>query len=807
MVHRAGLRAAFAARGAILRRVTVLPRRGAAALCTPARRDLVIVVALFVLMLALDLRVSVFERVATVLQQHAHLQLDAVAFAFMLLPFFLAVFTWRRWSELHREVRRRDSAERTTQQAALSLHIRESLLDQVRSAVVTVDATDAITYWNRYAEVLYGWTADEVLGRSIMDLLVPAGEAQLAEQIRAALQSTGHWEGELLTERQDGLRFPTFLSLAALTATDGTFTGVAAVSQDLTLQKQTEQALRESEGSFRVLFADNPLPMWVYDLATLTFLEVNDAAVAHYGYTRADFLGMQLSDMQPEAAPAIPLAMVQGGRMGLVRAGQGQHRLKDGRVIDVEVSSHRVPFGNRAGALVVAQDITERLQLAEQLQRQAFSDTLTGLPNRALCLDRLAHAVARLERHAQPLALLFLDLDRFKRVNDTLGHAVGDALLVAAAERLQACVRTGDTVARLGGDEFTVLLEEVTSPAQAQQVAASVVLAFQQPFVVAEQELYVTASVGVACTQQTDVTGQELLRQADVALYQAKAGGRACALLYDPAMDTNTEARLGLENDLRRAVERQQLVLHYQPDVDLATGQVTGVEALVRWQHPRLGLVPPLEFIPLAEETGLILPIGQWVLKEACRQAVAWRRAQPQLQPLVMSVNLSARQLEAPGFIEEVAAVLAESGLPPACLRLELTETAVMRRVEEMIPLLHKLKALGVQLAIDDFGTGYSSLSHLARFPVDTLKVDQSFVRQMGSDAGTTAIVQATIALAHALHMEVTAEGIEQPDQLLQLRRQHCDRGQGFYFARPLSAAAVAELLTSMLPHIVTRSA
>ena len=688
----------------------------------------------------------------------------------------------------------------------------ELILEAAGDGIYGVDLQGKPTFANPAAAQMLDRELDELLATSPHELMGHGGaDGALFEQAGCAIcaaandgRSSPIQEGTL--QRRDGSRFPIEYVVTPVWDHERPG-GVVVAFQDITARKQAEESLKKSESGFRLLFADNPHPMWVYDAETLGFLEVNDAAVDHYGYKRAEFLAMRITELHPEEDVPALLADVARTRTGLQRGRQWRHRLKDGEVLDVETSSHRVQFAARPAVLAVAQDVTERVRLAQQLERQAFTDPLTGLPNRPLFMDRLAHAVERAQTQARPMAVLFVDLDRFKLVNDTLGHAAGDALLVAAAERLHTCVGTGDTVARIGGDEFIVLLEEISGPAAALEAAERLVSAFQQAFCVADREFYVTVSVGVACRAEDNGTAEELLREADVALYQAKASGRSCALAYDPVMNTETAERLGLEADLRRAIERGEFVLHYQPDVDLESGRIRGVEALVRWQHPERGLVPPGEFIPLAEETGLILPIGRWVLREACRQAALWRREQPRVEQLVMSVNLSARQLQDPEFVNQVARVLEETGLPPHCLLLELTETTVMRRVEEMIPLLQALKGLGVQLAIDDFGTGYSSLSHLARFPVDTLKVDQSFVRRLSADAGTAAIVEATIALAHALNMEVTAEGIEIPEQLLRLQRQHCDRGQGFYFSHPLPATDVAELFADPLPRSLVRSA
>jgi len=443
------------------------------------------------------------------------------------------------------------------------------------------------------------------------------------------------------------------------------------------------------------------------------------------------------------------------------------------------------------GIVVNARDVTERELFRERLTHQAFHDPLTGLPNRGLFMDRLEHALAGTGRGRPPVAVMFLDLDRFKVVNDSLGHAVGDALLSGVGKRLSDCMRPGDTVARLGGDEFAVLLDEMASPDDGIRVAERIIALFKQPLLLAGHEVFAATSIGLAVSNIRHNRPADLLQEADIALYAAKGAGRGCYAVFDSSMNASARERLDLETDLRRAVERDQLRLHYQPEMDVATGAIVAMEALVRWQHPRHGLMSPDQFIPLAEESGLILPVGQWVLREACRQAVEWQRSRAPEARLVMSVNLSARQLQQPDLLASVAGVLTETGMDPSQLRLEITETAAMQDVESTIAKLQSLKELGVGLAMDDFGTGYSSLSYLRRFAVDTVKVDRSFVRDLGSDAGTAAVVQAVTTLAHFLGMTVTAEGVETAEQLACASAVHCDRVQGYFCARPRTALEV----------------
>ena len=445
------------------------------------------------------------------------------------------------------------------------------------------------------------------------------------------------------------------------------------------------------------------------------------------------------------------------------------------------------------GVVENVRDITERKLLEEQLAHQAFYDALTGLPNRTLFMDRLGHALARAARRTTRTAVLFLDVDGFKLINDSLGHGVGDHMLVTVGQRLITSLRPGDTVARFGGDEFTVLLEDIAEPGDALRVAERIIDGLRQPFSVEGRDIFITASIGITLSTARDTPARagDLVREADIALYQAKAAGKARAVLFAPSMNTSAVERLDLATELRQAVARRELRVYYQPEVDLDTGAVVGMEALLRWQHPRHGLVGPADFIPLAEETGLIIPVGGWVLEEACRQARLWQALRPADPPLVVSVNLSARQLQQPDLVEQATRVLRETGLAPSALQLEITESAMMLDTESTIATLRALKEMGVRLAIDDFGTGYSSLSYLQRFPVDTLKIDRSFIKEVSCDPGAAAIVRAVTTLAHALGIEVTAEGIETEEQLARVRALRCDRGQGYYFSEPLPSDAL----------------
>jgi diguanylate cyclase (GGDEF)-like protein/PAS domain S-box-containing protein len=455
----------------------------------------------------------------------------------------------------------------------------------------------------------------------------------------------------------------------------------------------------------------------------------------------------------------------------------------------------RLVVSGEEEVLAIVRDNTTRKELERQLAHQAFHDGLTGLPNRVLFMDRLSHALVRAARSRRAVAVLFLDLDRFKVINDSLGHDVGDQVLIAVSQQLARTIRAGDTVARLGGDEFTVLLEDIADPSEARAVAERIMAALQTPFALAGHEVCITTSIGIAFSAAGQTGAEDLVRDADAAMYRGKSTGKARYEIYDSTMHARALERLQLEEELRHGIERGELRVHYQPKIELATGRIAGVEALVRWQHPDRGLISPADFVALAEETGLILPLGRWVLAEACRQARCWQDRYPDRPPLTVSVNLSVRQFQHPSLVEDVARVLRQTGLEPGRLVLEITEGIVMEAAEASSAALQRLKDLGVRLAIDDFGTGYSSLSYLKRFPVDMLKIDRSFVDGLGRDPGDAAIIHAVTGLAHTLGLKVTAEGIETADQLVRLRLAGCDLGQGYYFSRPLPIEAVDALL------------
>jgi len=466
------------------------------------------------------------------------------------------------------------------------------------------------------------------------------------------------------------------------------------------------------------------------------------------------------------------------------------------------VSTTKLPLRDRKGNIIgtygISRDISERKKAEEQLQRRAFYDPLTALPNRALFLDRLQHLFHRTRRALgnQLFALLYLDLDRFKAINDSMGHQAGDELLIGTARRLERCLRPGDTLARLGGDEFTVLLDAVNSEADATGVAERIHEELSAPIIVRGYEMFTSVSVGIAMSSAGYEHPEDMLRDADTAMYRAKAAGRARHQVFAGDMHQRAVSSLRLETDLRRALQRREIVPYYQPIVNLDDGEVVGFEALARWRHPSLGLLPPDLFIPVAEETGLVGAIGDWMLTESCRQAREWQRSDPRWSALGMSVNVSGRQLLQGDLAADVKRALGASGLDPKCLTLEITESALMHNLNAGAGMVQRLHAMSVGLHLDDFGTGYSSLAYLHSFPVDALKVDRSFVNRMDRAPQQSTIVKAIVSLAHNLGMEVIAEGVETPAQADALRALGCRRGQGFLFSQPLPADEAKLLLS-----------
>ncbi len=466
--------------------------------------------------------------------------------------------------------------------------------------------------------------------------------------------------------------------------------------------------------------------------------------------------------------------------------------------IDDTVSPIHDHNGEGTGAVIVFRDVSAAQVMARQLTHSAQHDFLTGLPNRMLLNDRIDQAIALAPRHSNQVAVLFLDLDGFKHINDSLGHPTGDKLLQSVARRLVDCVRASDTVSRQGGDEFVVLLSEAEQWEDAATVATRMLKSVAEVHSVDQLDLHITTSIGVSVFPDDGRDAETLIKNADTAMYQAKENGRQSIQFFKPSMNVRAVERQSIEEGLRRALERGEFVLHYQPKIELATGAITGAEALIRWMHPDRGLVPPMQFIPIAEDSGLIRPIGNWVLREACSQARAW--VDEGLPVATMAVNVSAMELRDDEFLAGLFAILEETHLDPKSLELELTESILMKHAESAASILQAAREHGVQVAVDDFGTGYSSLSYLRKFPIDALKIDQSFVSQITAAGDDTSIVTAVISMARSLGLRVVAEGVETPEQLAFLRTRDCDEAQGYYFSRPVPAAQFAQLLRTGIP-------
>jgi diguanylate cyclase (GGDEF)-like protein/PAS domain S-box-containing protein len=583
---------------------------------------------------------------------------------------------------------------------------------------------------------------------------------------------------------------------------------VEELSSHIAEQERIRKALEESEEHYRSAFEhfrsafDHAAGMALV-APDGRWLEVNRSLCEMLGYEEQEMLGLSLGDVAHPDDLAAVLINIDRLVKDKSETFQVEQRFlhKRGHTVWtlLSVSVVTAAADKSAHLIFQAQDITDRKRAEERLFHDALHDSLTGLPNRVLFMDHLKHAVERSRRNkGLHFTVLFLDLDRFKIINDSLGHMVGDQLLVGIARRLETCVRSIDTVARLGGDEFTILLEDLKDPAETVEIVNRIQSELSVPFKLGGHEVFTSVSIGVAPSTTGYERAEDILRDADTAMYRAKSSGKARHEVFDREMHAHAMNLLHIETDLRRAVERDEMRLHYQPIVSLVDESVIGFEALVRWQHSERGLVSPMDFIPVAEETGLIVPIGRWVLREACRQMSEWKRRDASAMPLFMSVNLSGKQFTQPDLLGQVTRILEETGLDPRSLKLEITESVVMENIDAAIETLESLRSLGVEVSIDDFGTGYSSLSYLHRLPIDTLKVDRSFVSRMASNNENTEIVRTIVMLAQSLDMKVVAEGVETSEQLSQLQILRCEGAQGYLFSRPLDAEAASALLAGI---------
>jgi diguanylate cyclase (GGDEF)-like protein/PAS domain S-box-containing protein len=673
-----------------------------------------------------------------------------------------------------------------------------SLVQNSTAIIAILEDNGTVRYISPSVEGTLGYQPEELVGKSVFDYVHPED-----------VEVVSRWFAEILENIP--MTPPIELRLRAADGTwrhmvvrnnrfdDPDVEGVVVIARDVTERKKTQEALKESENRLQVLFENSSDVISLINLDN-TIRYISPSVKRVLGYEPEELEGTLVSDLvHQEDFDRFGRKIVEEIQSGISpsRPIEARYQHRDGSWRHLETTFNvLIDDPNVQGVVCTTRDVTERKQLEEQLKHQAFHDLLTGLPNRYLLLERLEQALSRTSRQHNQVVVLFMDLDGFKVVNDSLGHEIGDRVLQAVAEQLKGCLRPEDTLARFGGDEFIVLIEDLGDPADAVRVAERLMEALREQFVVDGRELFVKPSIGIALGTYRTKSPEDLLRDADTAMYRAKAEGSSYRV-FEPVMYEQALRRLKTENELQRAIEVEEFVLHYQPIVDLRSeeGEVWGVEALVRWQHPQRGLLDPEDFVPAAEESGLVVPMGEGVLREACLRAKEWQERHPHLPPLVMAVNLSARQLGRPGLARTIAGVLRETGLEARSLSLDVTETVFVKTLQGNTGVLNELKRLGVRISIDDFGTGYSSLSYLKRFPADALKIDRSFIRALGEVVEDTVIVQMILDLAHTFGMEVIAEGVESAEQLESLRSMGCDLAQGYHLARPLPPEDVPEFL------------
>jgi diguanylate cyclase (GGDEF)-like protein/PAS domain S-box-containing protein len=693
-----------------------------------------------------------------------------------------------------------DITERKLAEQALARreeHFR-SLIENALDLITVIQPDGCVRYASPSAERVLGYEPDELLGRNLFELIHPDDLPSVRNALAEVLAHAGATRSaEYRFRHRDG-RWRVLESIGKTFPEDAGTAAVVLNSRDVTERKQVQQALQDSQAFIEQVINTDPNLIFVTDKGGNVTL-VNQALANILGIMPGDLIDQTNALVRAPGDAASESATMDEEVIATMRevVFDGPFTRPDGEIRWYHTI--RKPLVRADGSvhvLTISSDITERKHAEAQLLHDAFHDGLTGLPNRDLFMDRLRHAIERGKRHKEYLfAVVFLDLDRFKTINDSLGHLAGDQLLIGLAQRLQGCLRPSDAVARLGGDEFAILLDHITDVSDATRVAERIQQEFALPFDLDGHEVFTSASMGIALSVSVYDQPEHVLRDADTAMYRAKALGKARYQLFDTAMHARAVAQLQLETDLRRAVERREFELHYQPIIALPTGALTGFEALVRWRHPTQGTVPTAQLIALAEETGMILSIGRWVMEQACRQLQLWRRKFPAHSGLTMSVNLSVKQFAHPELLEQIGQALRENGLDGKSLRLEITESVLLELSESVQGILARLRALGIQICMDDFGTGYSSLSNLHRFPVDVLKIDRSFIDKVDAGEEGSAIVRAILTLAKALGLTVVAEGVETEAQLAELRALRCDLAQGYLFARPLDSRAAEALI------------
>ena len=685
----------------------------------------------------------------------------------------------------------------------------DAMLNTAFGAVVGIDARGKITRWSHHAEVVFAWTQAEVIGQSFEATIFPQqtvgtdGRSVIQLLINGDIEILNR-KLELMASRKGGEEFPIELVLTAHEMAGGyEFTVFIA---DISERKQAAAAIVESEVRFRTLIEWVPEAIAVHRNGIVLY--ANAAAIQLFGAASAqELVGLPIKDrIHPDSLVEVRERLATLTKLGSTTPRMGGKYLRlDGSVVDVEAEGIAISYDQGPAILASIHDVTERKKAEVAIQNLAFRDPLTQLPNRRLLLDRLKRAVASSNRSDRHTALMFVDLDKFKTLNDHHGHDVGDLLLQEVGQRLTACVRDVDTVARLGGDEFIVMLEALSdqldeAAMQAETIGRKILSALNSPYHFNGNTHRSSSSIGVTLFTKFEGSANELLKRADLAMYQAKAAGRNTLSFFDPGLQAELTHRLVLESDLRDAINAEQFILYYQAQVTMVAG-VSGAEALVRWNHPQRGILAPAEFVAVAEETGLIVPLGSWVLRSACRQLGEWAK-RPEMAHLTIAVNVSASQLRRPNFVDEVLAILQQSGANPRRLKLELTESELVYDIDDVVAKMTLLKAADVGFALDDFGTGYSSLAYLKQLPLDELKIDQGFIKHILDDAIDSAIATMVVALAKSLGLRVIAEGVETEAQRLHLLRLGCHAYQGYLFSHPLPLADFEQFATRKLQEI-----
>ena len=678
------------------------------------------------------------------------------------------------------------------------------IMESVNLGISLIDKDHKIIMTNRFFADLFKKPAADFVGKNCY-MEFEKREA-ICPHCPGVLSMASGKPAEVETEgvRDDGCRFNVLLRTFPKFASDGTVNGFIEVIEDITERKRKEEALYRSETKFRTLYDSSGDAVMLLD--EKGFFDCNKATLSLFGFaTLEEFSSQHPADLSPPQQPCGTDSMVLANQMIATAKEKGSirfewmHRRNDtGEIFPADVLLTAMELDGKPVVQAVVRDISERKRAIEKIQYLATHDSLTGLPNRLMFSQLLNHSIQSARHHKRKLAVFFIDLDRFKIINDTMGHEAGDQLLQEIAMRFKLALRAADVVGRLGGDEFIILIEEVNELSQVAIVAQKILTSTSKPMVLLGEECRITASIGISIYPKDGEDEQSLMKNADIAMYFAKEEGKNNYQFYSNDIQAQTTERLSVETNLRLALERNELSLHYQAKVDFKTNVITGVEALLRWEHPYLGSVTPTQFIPVAEETGLIIPIGKWVMKTACAQNVAWQ--QQGLPAVCMAVNLSLRQLMDDNLIDDIKAALDDSGMAPNLLELEITESMVMHNPTRMIAELTKIKSMGVRLAIDDFGTGYSSLAKIKHFPIDTLKVDRSFIRNIPNNVEDNAITEAIIAMGKTLSLTIVAEGVETIEQMNFLKEHSCDAMQGYYFSKPIVPEQFADLLRKHVP-------